>query len=159
MEKSMRTRTKLSLILLFVALTACLGLFLFSSNMASSRFASVEKFIKHFTGGQVVNESQQTVTIYDWRLPLDLKPQQASRHAAFMDVDAIKIDGPTLINGKYYDKGIFKLCDVTTVTVHDKVIHGQLGKEYTPNWSAGICQLANDLKVYDTIEEATPISH
>jgi hypothetical protein len=153
MGHPMKRRTQLLMIGLFTLLAMLLGGLLFSQNMASSRFASAEKLLKHFVGGQVINQSNQSVTLFDWRIPHTLAAGQHSKKQAINDVDALTIDGPTLINGKLYDHGVFKFCDMATVIVANQ--NGML--TYTTNWGGLLCQLTQDLAVFNSIEAATPM--
>lgn len=155
----MRKRTTVAMICLFILLITALTLCLFSPNITSSRFTNLVNLIKYFTGGQVHNQSAHTVTLYDWRLPVKLPAGQQSRAESIRDVDAIAIEGPTLINGKIYTKGILKFCDLATVTVKSGQINGTSVAVVTTDLGGWFCQFYHDYSVYDSIEQATPIYH
>ena len=155
----MRNQTRIVMLCLFMLLIVALSLCLFSPNIASSRFANINKLIKYFSGGQVNNQSRQTLTLYDWRLPIKLPPGHQSRADGLSDVDAIAIDGPSLINGKVYTRGILKFCDFATVTVETKQINGKALTTLSEDWGGWLCHQFGDYTVYDSIRQATPIKH
>jgi hypothetical protein len=139
----------------FSFLCAIMSSFLFGANM-SSRFPSIAKLFKSYVGGHVINNSRQPVTVYEWRYPHVLTFHQNSRDLS-TDIDAIKIEKSTLIDGKLYNAGILKFCDTATILISDTTYQAKPARQYTMSRGGNLCKLLNDFDIFQNIEEAIPL--
>jgi hypothetical protein len=139
----------------FSILLIVLGSFLFSSNLSASRFKSMRSLIQTYIGGRVVNGSNETLTVYDWRRSHLLLPHHISREEVH-DVDAIKIDSPSVVLGHFYASGVLKFCDTATITISDSMYQGKPARLYKVNSGGLFCELIQDMRVYPNLNEAIP---
>lgn len=148
-------RKKIQTILLAsLVVVASLGLFanIFFEQDIPTDARSAKLLFQDYFHGRVVNNTDHSIRITDYRNTHIIPPGQNSSHVGIYDVDSLLIDRPTQIDNILYTSGVFKFCDfgaleIRTEGAHDVVILNRVGTA---------CRLLGDYAHFNKIPEAFP---
>ena len=147
-------KIKLKLILIsivfFVFSLLLLYLLCFDNDIALSRFSGIEAMLRAQKGGIVINKTSHNIKITDYITVINLPPGKSSLDIGLFDADSIVIERKTRIGNSFYSNGVFKFCDLATITVKEDKNKDSFNYTFLSN----ICKYNDDFNWYKSINEA-----